>query len=260
VGAPQGRLLGPFLQFIASLTTPKQVVEVEGIISAMKASVIGLALLWGIAAHAQQPAPTKTTELQARSYILSAFVTGAAASIMAPTATVTQALRDRLKVAADADLAKVYDAIVQATSDAKMTVRPARAEEAVKAGALTGIRKPLYAVVSGESLFVVQYELDSDQIVFAGDASPEPKPPARVATEKPVETPVAPPKPVAQEALPPVAAPSTSTAPSTSSAAPAAAAAASVAAGVIASAPAPVPVTPPPAPAPEPMAIPEPKP
>ena len=48
----------------------------------MRASIIGLALLWGIAAHAQQPAPTKTTELQARSYILSAFVTGIAGGVI----------------------------------------------------------------------------------------------------------------------------------------------------------------------------------
>src|SRR3954470_11793346 len=168
----------------------------------MRAGIIGLALLWGIAAHAQQPAPTKTTELQARSYILTAFITGAAPLIMAPSATITAALRQRLRLPADADAAKAYDAMVDVTSTGQLVVRPARAEEIVKAGGKSEFRKPLYAMQSGETLFVVQYDLDGDHVVFVGDASAAPAPPAPVATERPVEKPVRPPAPVVQQPLP----------------------------------------------------------
>src|SRR6185503_4344387 len=170
----------------------------------MRASIIGLALLWGIAAHAQQPAPTKTTELQARSYVLTAFVTGAAPLIMAPSATVTPALRSRLQLPADADTAKVYDAIVDVTSVGRLQVRPARAEEIVKAGGKSEFRKPLYAMLAGETIFVVQYDLDRDHVIFVGDASAAPPSPAPlVRTPAPSAPAVAIPVPTPPPAPPP---------------------------------------------------------
>src|SRR4026209_766520 len=138
----------------------------------MRASIIGLALLWGIAAHAQQPAPTKTTELQARSDVLTAFGTGAAPLTMAQSATVTPALRSRLQLPADADHAKVYDALLHGLSVAPPPGRPrragrprgapgappARAGEIVRGGGKSEFRKPLYAMLAGETIFVVQYD------------------------------------------------------------------------------------------------------
>src|SRR5438270_5423276 len=71
------------------------------------------------AASAQQPAPaqpTKTTEQQARSYILSAFMTGAAPAVVNDAVKVAPALRLRLALPAESDSRAVYYALVKMTA------------------------------------------------------------------------------------------------------------------------------------------------
>src|SRR5690349_793731 len=84
------------------------------------------------AAWAQQAAPAqpaKTTEQQARSYILSAFMTGAAPAVVNESAKVAPALRLRLALPAEADSRAVYYALVKMTAGKSLTVRPAKIDE-----------------------------------------------------------------------------------------------------------------------------------
>ena len=73
--------------------------------------LLALSIASGAAFAQQQPQPPgKTTEQQARSYVASAFMTGAAPLIMSDDAHVSPALRQRLGVAADANSRAVYQA------------------------------------------------------------------------------------------------------------------------------------------------------
>src|SRR5258708_8772299 len=78
------------------------------------------------AALAQQPQPPgKTTEQQARSYVASAFMTGAAPLILSEDANVSPALRQRLGLAPDPNSRAVYQAIVTLTGRNAEHVPPA---------------------------------------------------------------------------------------------------------------------------------------
>jgi hypothetical protein len=169
------------------------------------------ALLASSTALAQQ-APGKTTEQQARSYIVSAFMTGAAPMVLAEDATITPDARQRLGVPATADMRTVYQAIVDAARGTPPTARAPTADEVTKSGAEQQAGKPLFAVESGDTTLVVQYDLQRDAISFIGQpggpvavASPvvQPAAPEKVAEPAPAPTPSPPPPPVAAPAEPP---------------------------------------------------------
>src|SRR2546423_5755397 len=81
------------------------------------------------AAAQQQATPAKTTEQQARSYVASAFITGAAPAVMSDKVMVSPALRQRLDLAPDANGAAVYKAILAVTGGQPVQMRrPARDE------------------------------------------------------------------------------------------------------------------------------------
>lgn len=170
----------------------------------MKALLLA-AFLASSAALAQQP-PGKATEQQARSYIVSAFMTGAAPMVLSEDATITPDARQRLGVSATADTRAVYEAIVASARGTPPTARAPTPEEVTKSGAEQQPGKPLFAIESGDTTFVVQYDLQRDAISFVG----QPGGPVAVAT--PVAQPPAPEKvpeipPPAAEAPKPVPAP-----------------------------------------------------
>jgi hypothetical protein len=143
-------------------------------------------LLAGGQAFAQQaPAPAKTTEQQARSYIASAFITGAAPAVISEKVTVSPELRQRLGLTPDADSKAVYQALAALTSGKSVLVRRAGADETDKAQAPAAPEKPLFAVESGDTTLIVQYDLDQDNIAFIGL-------PAVVAVAAPVVAPTPP--------------------------------------------------------------------
>src|SRR5882672_11468107 len=143
-------------------------------------------LLAGGQAFAQQaPAPAKTTEQQARSYIASAFITGAAPAVISEKVTVSPELRQRLGLTPDADSKAVYQALAALTSGKSVLVRRAGADETDKAQAPAAPEKPLFAVESGDTTLIVQYDLDQDNIAFIGL-------PAMVAVAAPVIAPTPP--------------------------------------------------------------------
>lgn len=182
-------------------------------------SLVLTAALAATPAWAQQPA-AKTTEQQARSYILSAFVTGAAPLVLSEDVRVTPALRERLGLPADANSRAVYRALVGLTGGKNLSVRAPTGDEIAKTEAQAQPGKPVFTLESGDAAFVLQYDLERDHVTYVAEPSPPvamtspvapPSPPQQIAEPpKPApETPVAAPlPPVAATPPPPVAAPS----------------------------------------------------
>ena len=149
--------------------------------------LLALALAAG-AAFAQQPQPPgKTTEQQARSYVASAFMTGAAPLIMSDDANVSPALRQRLGLAPDANSRAVYQAIVTLTGGKPVQVRRASPEELVMAQAPSAPEKPAFALEAGDMTLILQYDLERDNVAFIGL-------PGAVAVAAPVVAPAPPQK------------------------------------------------------------------
>lgn len=149
---------------------------------------------------------SQTTEAQARSYVLSAFVTGAAPAILSTDVGLSFGLRERLKLPADANRDVIYEALFARTEGKPLRVRAAKADEAPMVAARAGAN-PLFAVEAGETSFVVAYDLRRDHVPFAGligESSPAPAP---ALTVFPTAVPVAEvtrPTPVVVAAVPTV--------------------------------------------------------
>ena len=190
---------------------------------ALFAAVLCAPAAWGQQAEPAQPG-NKTTEQQARSYILSAFMTGAAPAVMSDTVKVAPALRLRLGVPADADSRTVYYSLVRMTAGKSLTVRPAKIDELDMTETQVEPTRPVFALDVSDSTFVLQYDLDKDAVTTIADAT------RPVAVTAPVTAPE-PPKPLeaaAPEAPKPAAEPATAApavvAPAVAEPAPAAAA------------------------------------
>jgi hypothetical protein len=171
--------------------------------------IILAAVLGCPAAWAQQAQPiTKTTEQQARSYILSAFMTGAAPAILSETAKVDPGLRLRLGVPAEADSRAVYYNLVRLTAGKSLTVRPAKIDELDMTQTQVEPTRPVFSLDVSDSTFVLQYDLEKDSVTTLADAT------RPVAVTAPVTAPT-PPQPIADstEAAKPAAEPATSPAP-----------------------------------------------
>jgi hypothetical protein len=168
------------------------------------------ALVAASQAFAQQPAPAaKTTEQQARSYVTSAFMTGAAPMVLSESVIVSPELRQRLGLAADADSRAVYRALTSMTAGKSVQVRPAASDEVAKAQAPAAPEKPLFALEAGDATLILQYDLERDNIAFIGL-------PGAVAVAAPVVAPAPPeklPEAASQPAKPVAAAPAAVEAP-----------------------------------------------
>ncbi|MBV9191754.1 MAG: hypothetical protein JO292_08230 [Betaproteobacteria bacterium] len=152
-------------------------------------------------AQQQQGAPQKTTEQQARSYVASAFITGAAPVIMSDKVIVSPSLRQHLGLGPDADGAAVYKAVMNITGGKQVTVRRAAADEISASEAPAPVsQQPIFAVEAGNSTLIVQYDLGHDNISFVGL-------PGAVATAAPVMAPVPPEKVADTPTVVPTAAP-----------------------------------------------------
>ena len=138
---------------------------------------------------AQQPGtPQKTTEQQARSYVASAFITGAAPVIMSEKVIVSPALRQYLSLAAEADGPATYKAIMNVTGGKPVTVRRAAADEISASEAPAPVsQQPIFALEAGSATLILQYDLGHDNISFVGL-------PGAVATAAPVLAPTPPEK------------------------------------------------------------------
>ena len=138
-------------------------------------------------AFAQQAAPAKSTEQQARSYVASAFVTGAAPMVLSESVSVSPELRQRLGLAPEADSRAVYRALAALTAGKPVQVRRAEPDEVAKAQAPAAPDKPLFALESGDTTLILQYDLERDNVAFIGL-------PGAVAVAAPVVAPAPPQK------------------------------------------------------------------
>ncbi|MFN2643473.1 MAG: hypothetical protein ABR570_00640 [Burkholderiales bacterium] len=217
------------------------------------------AMLAASPAMAQQPA-AKTTEQQARSYIASAFITGAAPLLISEDVVVQPELRAKLALPTDANSRVVYQALVNLTNGRPVQVRPAIRDEVLKSQVLAGPGKPVFALEAGATTLVLQYDLERDNVSFVGQpmaiaaAAPAAEP---QALQKMIDTPPAAP---AEAQAPAAPVPAELPAVSTDSQPPAPAASAPAAAPDMTPSPAAATAAvadPAPVPAPAPLAVPE---
>src|SRR5689334_7304022 len=126
-----------------------------------------IAVLAASPAMAQQPA-AKTTEQQARSYISSAFITGAAPLILSDDVVVQPELRKKLALPDDASSRTVYQALMNLTNGKAVQVRPAIRDEVLKSQVIAAPGKPVFALEAGTTTLVLQYDLERDNVAFVG--------------------------------------------------------------------------------------------
>ncbi|HWI36345.1 MAG TPA: hypothetical protein VNU64_07820 [Burkholderiales bacterium] len=128
----------------------------------MRTLTLAAALLLATGAALAQNRPT---ELDARSYIASAFMTGVAEAILANDVALGPQLRERLKLPPNAGRDRIYQAIFTLTEDRSISVRKASAEET---SALAGraLARPVFAVEGGAVPLLVVYDLDRNAIPY----------------------------------------------------------------------------------------------
>ena len=138
-------------------------------------------------AFAQRRPPT---EADALSYIYSAFLTQADPAVMANPVVLGPELQRELVLPANADGAKVYDALIERAGKNTIDVRRATLEEVAAYGQRPGLDgksgRPLYTVEAGDLRFLVQYDLQRVRISYVGRlgvADPDPRPVAMKEAE-----------------------------------------------------------------------------
>jgi outer membrane protein OmpA-like peptidoglycan-associated protein len=137
-------------------------------------------------------AQNRTTEPQARSYILSAFVTGAAHAILSTDVALSPQLSERLALPGQADRDRIYEALFALTGNRRIRVRASTRDEATSLGSRTG-GNPVFAVEGGAADLLLVYDLQRDQISFIGllgmartERQPAPPAPAPAPSPEPV--------------------------------------------------------------------------
>src|SRR3954468_8822789 len=212
-----------------------------------------IAVLAATPAMAKQTA-AQTTKQQARSYIASSFITGAAPLILSDDVVLQPELRTKLALPTDANSRTVYQALINLTNGKAVQVRPAIRDEVLKSQVLAAPGKPVFALEAGTTTLVLQYDLERDNVAFVGQ--PAAIAAASAAPQAQAQAPAANP-----EAAPAASAPGAAEAKPAAEAAPAASSPAALPAvglPAVAPEPTPAPVATPPAPppAPEPLAAP----
>jgi len=112
-------------------------------------------------------AQNRTTEAQARSYIQSAFITGAAQGILAPDVAVGPRLRERLALPEQAGRDRVYGALFRLTEEKPLRVRKTQADE-IGALVARAAGRPVFALEGGEVPLVMIYDLERNAIAYVG--------------------------------------------------------------------------------------------
>lgn len=159
----------------------------------MKRWMLAAALLIAATAAAQP----RTTESQARTYIWSALITGAAATIVSPAVEIAPQLREKLALPEAAERAEVYEAIHGLMRGRLVRVRPATAAEVAPLAERQGAH-PVFAVEGGGAPLLVAYDLQRDQVSLLAllgspwtAAAPEPAPappPTPIVQPEPIKT------------------------------------------------------------------------
>lgn len=110
-------------------------------------------------------AQNRTTEQQARSYIQSAFITGAAHAILTSDVALGPQLSEQLKLPPNANRDRIYEAIFALTEEKTLLVRKSTADEAAAVGARAS-SNPVFALEGGAVPLVVVYDLERNAIPY----------------------------------------------------------------------------------------------
>ena len=171
----------------------------------LRSYLLAAAIAAGPVLAQQTGTAQKTTEQQARSYVASAFITGAAPVIMSEKVIVSPALRQYLSLAPEADGPATYKAIMNVTGGKPVTVRRAAADEISASEAPAPVsQQPIFALEAGSATLILQYDLGHDNISFVGL-------PGAVATAAPVLAPTPPEKMADAPTVVPTVAPAAAT-------------------------------------------------
>lgn len=152
--------------------------------------MVRLFLMFALVATAS--ARAETSDAQARVYVWSALMTGAAQSIVSPEVALAPSLREKLALPEGADRNRIYDAVVGLTRGRLIRVRVATAEEHGEPA--EGLAS--FVVEGGAAPLLVTYDLRRDQIAgiaLGGAPVVEPAPPVVTVIAHPevAEMPVA---------------------------------------------------------------------
>ena len=131
------------------------------------------------------------TAAQARSYILTAFMTQSAPAILSDRVRVGAELEQKLGLAG-ADSGKVYAALVALTDNKSLDVRRATPEELASYGGRPGLRTdlPVYTLLVDDLKLLLQYDLEANNVSFVGQLGLAPPRSATAAAPAPAPAPV----------------------------------------------------------------------
>jgi OmpA family protein len=131
----------------------------------------------------------QANEKEAAQYIYGAFLTQAAAAIIAERTVVAPELQRRLKLSPGARRDQVYEALVALTDNKGFSVRKSTPEELaayVSGRFATGLNLPVYTLQVDDLKLLVQYDLVAHIIPFVGELyAPGSEPRKPVAERKP---------------------------------------------------------------------------
>jgi len=161
------------------------------------------AVLVGALASAGARAQAPVTEKEAATYVYGGFLTDSAHAILSTDVKLGPELRRRLALPPGADSRAIYEALVALTDPKVLAVRKAGADEVSRYARRTGseLKEPLFALESGETTLLIQYDLEANNIPFVGQLTGPPDAPAPAEPLKPLVAPpplkplVAPPPP-----------------------------------------------------------------
>jgi outer membrane protein OmpA-like peptidoglycan-associated protein len=137
---------------------------------AKTAGIVGAVLVGALAAGLAGAQGRGATAAQARSYIYGAFLTQAAPAILSERVRLGEELERRLALPPGAGSAKTYEALVALTDNKKLSVRRATDDELKSYGARPGLHPqlPVYLLDAEDLKFLVQYDLQANNIPFMG--------------------------------------------------------------------------------------------
>lgn len=131
------------------------------------------------------------TAAQARSYILTAFMTQSAPAILSERVRLGAELEQKLALPSGADSGKVYQALVALTDNKSLDVRRATPEELASYGARPGLRTdlPVYTLLVDDVKLLLQYDLEANNVPFVGQLGVAPPRAATAAAPPPTPAP-----------------------------------------------------------------------
>lgn len=133
----------------------------------MKAFISLAALAAGLALCAAAAAQPAAADVEARSHILSAFMTGADPLVLGETVVVGPGLRARLGPQTSSN--RLYNSLIDISLDKPLTLRRATSDEISRYARGRPAGDPLYVLEAGEDALLMQYAAQDKRLVYIED-------------------------------------------------------------------------------------------